>query len=184
MKNRFELAQYFAKLGFKTGAEVGVCDGTYSLILCQTIPGIKMYGIDPYIAYKRYRDYRRQSSLEHAFDHAKEKLKGYPTYEFIVKTSMEAVLQFKDESLDFVFIDGNHDYSFVRDDIREWHKKVRKGGIVSGHDFYVFPSGNDGVPKAVVEYTSANHINLQLTEWDVHNINRDERQPSWYYIKI
>jgi predicted O-methyltransferase YrrM len=183
MKNRGELAKYFNELGFKTGVEVGVCDGTYSLVLEQSIPGVKLYGVDPYITYQRYADYRRQGSLERAYGHAKEKLALYPTYEFIIKTSMIAVKQFADESLDFVFIDGNHTYDFVKEDINAWTPKVRKGGIVSGHDFYVFPSGDHGVIFAVLEYVSAHRITLKTTDWDLENLNRDERQPSWYFTK-
>jgi hypothetical protein len=48
---------------------------------------------------------------------------------------MEAVKDFEDESLDFVYIDGHHGFKWVTEDIFEWSKKVRKGGIVSGHDY-------------------------------------------------
>ena len=183
MRNRAELAKHFGELGFKIGCEVGVCDGTYSLVMEQSIPGVKLYGVDPYITYQRYNDYRRQNSLSKAHEHAIEKLKPYPTYEFVVKTSVEAVKQFADGSLDFVFIDGNHTYDFVKEDITLWTPKVRSGGIVAGHDFYVFPSGDHGVIFAVLEYVSKNRITLKTTDWDNTNPNRDERQPSWYFYK-
>ena len=48
---------------------------------------------------------------------------------------MDVVKQFKDGSLDFVYIDANHEFRSVIDDISEWGKKVKVGGIVSGHDF-------------------------------------------------
>ena len=53
----------------------------------------------------------------------------------IRKFSMDAVKDFPDLSLDFVYIDGNHDFQNVTNDIVEWGKKVRIGGIVSGHDY-------------------------------------------------
>jgi hypothetical protein len=49
---------------------------------------------------------------------------------------MEAVTSFEDRSLDFVYIDANHQIPQVIDDICAWRLKVRKGGIVAGHDFY------------------------------------------------
>jgi hypothetical protein len=49
---------------------------------------------------------------------------------------MDAVKDFKDESLDFAFIDGNHSFEYVINDIAEWSKKVRVGGIISGHDYW------------------------------------------------
>lgn len=46
MKNRTELAKYFAELGFKTGAETGVLKGVYSKELCDMNLGLKLYCID------------------------------------------------------------------------------------------------------------------------------------------
>jgi predicted O-methyltransferase YrrM len=75
---------------------------------------------------------------------------------------MEAVKDFKDESLDFVFIDGNHQYSYVLEDITEWSKKVRSGGIVSGHDYFEFL--DNGVIRAVNEYVKQYpQIKLNIT---------------------
>ena len=48
---------------------------------------------------------------------------------------MDIVKTFEDGSLDFVYIDGNHYFEYVVQDIAFWSKKVRKGGIVSGHDY-------------------------------------------------
>ena len=37
--------------------------------------------------------------------------------------------------VDFVYIDGNHDYDFVMDDIRKYYPLIKKGGVIGGHDF-------------------------------------------------
>jgi cephalosporin hydroxylase len=42
-----------------------------------------------------------------------------------------------DRSLDFVYIDGNHGYEAVLDDLAAWSPKVRTGGFISGHDYRV-----------------------------------------------
>ena len=49
---------------------------------------------------------------------------------------MDAVKDFADESLDFVYIDANHEFKYVTEDIFEWSKKVRKGGAIAGHDYF------------------------------------------------
>ena len=49
-------------------------------------------------------------------------------------SSIEASKKYKDESLDFVFIDGSHIYKHILEDINHWYPKVKKGGILSGHD--------------------------------------------------
>jgi len=122
------------ELGYKKGAEIGVLKGWYSKWLCVKIRGLKLYLIDPYIYYKEYSEQRKQVDLDNYEAEARTRLAKF-NVEFVKKTSMEAINDFLDESLDFVFIDANHDYKWVSEDIREWSKKVRKGGIVSGHDY-------------------------------------------------
>jgi len=49
--------------------------------------------------------------------------------------SVETASTYKDDSLDFVFIDGDHRYEFVKADIEAWVPKVKSGGIIAGHDY-------------------------------------------------
>jgi hypothetical protein len=63
-------------------------------------------------------------------------------------TTNEAAGLFKDESLDAVFIDADHSYEAVKLDIQNWMPKVRRGGILAGHDYN---SAWPGVIKAVNE---------------------------------
>jgi len=182
MKNRIELAKHFAALGFTKGVEVGVCDGRYSEILMQEIPGLTLYGVDPYMTYPEYTSYRSQDTLRKAYEGAKKRLAPYAYYEFVLALSVEAAKLVPFEALDFVFIDGNHDYEYVRADIAAWAPKVRRGGIVSGHDYYIFRSGNDGVVRAVDEYTKEYGYDLQTTGYD-KDAHRDDRQPSWWFQK-
>lgn len=50
-------------------------------------------------------------------------------------TSVEASKLYKNESLDFVFIDAAHDTESVKEDIAHWLPKVKPGGILAGHDY-------------------------------------------------
>lgn len=171
VQNRVELAKYFAKLGFTRGAEIGLYEGYYSEVLCNNIPNLNLLTVDNYP--------RKPLRL---LETAKSRLAQY-NVTFIRKSSMEAVAEIPDASLDFVFIDACHTYECVRDDIREWSKKVRYGGIVSGHDYYESRTGLLGVIKAVDEYVNEHGYTLQLTEWDRHNPVKDDRQPCWYFFK-
>jgi hypothetical protein len=63
-------------------------------------------------------------------------------------TTNEAARLFEDESLDGVFIDADHSYEAVKMDIQNWMPKVRKGGILAGHDY---SSSWPGVVRAVNE---------------------------------
>jgi len=66
--------------------------------------------------------------------------------------SIEASKLYKNESLDFVFIDAAHDYQNVKQDINAWYEKVKYGGILAGHDYY--SSGFKGVALAVNEFVA------------------------------
>jgi predicted O-methyltransferase YrrM len=64
-------------------------------------------------------------------------------------TSLEAATTYLDNSLDFVFIYAQHDYDSVKADILAWAPKVKRGGILAGHDYNY--EGDHGVGKAVRE---------------------------------
>jgi len=179
MKDRIALAEYFRDLGFTKGAEIGVASGYYSAILCQKNPKLKLYCIDPWLKYYDYKDFANPKTFISMEDKAKKLLSKYNTT-IIKKFSIDAVKDFKDGELDFVFIDGNHSYKYVKEDIEIWTPKVRKGGIVSGHDYYKTKAGNVGVIQAVDEYVKEHGYTLKLTRW-AHGVPKDDRQPSWFF---
>lgn len=176
MKNRIELAQYFRDQGYLKGAEIGVCDGIYSEKLMDNIPGLKLYGIDPYVEYHGYPKERIERKMEEAV----ERLSKYENYTLVRASSLEAAKLVPDGSLDFVFIDGAHDYESVKEDIHAWYPKVRMGGILSGHDYYQGKSGGMGVIEAVDEFVKEHDLELQTTEWD-DEAYVDDRQPDWFF---
>lgn len=182
IKNRVEFAKYLGDLGLKKGAEIGVCDGHFSVMLLDTIPGLELYCIDPWLGYGTYREKGFSGHFRNSYEKAMDALSGRAR--IIRKLSMDALADIPDESLDFVFIDGNHSYDYVREDVREWTKKVRKGGIVSGHDYYVMRSGGDDVIRAVNEYVAEHGYQLQVTGWDKEtHIDHDDRHPCWFFVK-
>lgn len=172
---REELALYFKDLGFEQGAEIGVEQGVFTEVLCKT--GLKIYAIDAWAVYKGYRDHVNQEKLDGFYENTKKKLAMYDC-EIIKAFSLDAVKKFKDESLDFVYIDCNHEFQHATNDIAEWSKKVRKGGIVSGHDFKRF-GGKFGlnschIKDVVPAWCYAHQLKLQITK---------ENNPSWFYVK-
>jgi SAM-dependent methyltransferase len=62
--------------------------------------------------------------------------------------SVDAADGYMDGSLDFVFLDASHDYVSVKSDILAWKPKIKKGGIMAGHDYR---EGWVGVDQAVNE---------------------------------
>lgn len=53
--------------------------------------------------------------------------------------STEAASKFKDETIDFCFIDASHDYEAAKKDLEAWFPKVRKNGVFAGHDIHHEP---------------------------------------------
>lgn len=179
-KNRTELAKYFASLGFLKGAEIGVARGDNAEMLCREIPGLELWCVDPWGVYRGNRRGGSQNKHEANYKQTCDRLRTYNTH-IIREASMDAISLFDDESLDFVYLDGNHDYEYVLEDITEWSKKVRKGGIVSGHDYYRFH--NSGIIEAVTEYLK-DHPELELHTTDQnHDEDYDERHPSFWWVQ-
>ena len=168
--------ELFTELGFTKGAEIGVEQGKFSEYLLKTVPNLKLYCIDFWKYYRLWRGMKRQWRQDAYYEEVKKKLAPYDC-EIIKATSMDAVKNFKDESLDFVYIDANHNYENVKEDLREWSKKVRKGGIVCGDDYHKFPSGNDGVIRGLDEYIKDNNIKPWFTFF------YKGKPPNWFYVK-
>jgi hypothetical protein len=167
---RIGLAQLFAELGYKHGAEIGVHRAEYSEILLKFNAGLKLLCIDPWFQCSDYRADRQEVHYQVALD----KLKKYPNTEIIRLLSLEAVQQISDNSLDFVYIDALHDFDSVMLDIICWVPKVRPGGIIAGHDYTV--KRRYGVIPAVDGYTRGHNIQTWYITWV-------DLQPSWFWIK-
>ena len=74
---------------------------------------------------------------------------GLEPPELMVMESHQAAELYKDE-IAFLFIDGNHDYAHVKQDIEDWSPKVKVGGVMAFHDFMM--PHIDGVARAVSEW--------------------------------
>lgn len=128
------LGHWFRDLDFRVGAEIGVEKGLYSSILLKAHPKLELFCIDAWEGYEGYICKLNADDLPFKLMEAQERLNGYNVH-FYKQYSMKAVKRFKDNTLDFVYIDANHDLPWVMDDIIQWEKKVRPGGIVAGHDY-------------------------------------------------
>ena len=63
----------------------------------------------------------------------------YKNISKIKKNSSDASLEFEEETLDLVYIDGAHDYENTVNDIVKWYPKLKRGGILAGHDYRYDP---------------------------------------------
>ena len=154
---RTAFIQMLRERGAKIGVEIGTDHGQYAQELCMGIPELKLTCVDPWVAYTEGEEVKTQSDVNLIFSQALERLKPY-NCKLMRMTSMEAVIFVPSNSLDFVFIDGNHSYEYVYEDIIEWTKKVKPGGIVAGHDYTINQERKYGVIEAVNKYVEENNI--------------------------
>jgi len=151
-----------------------VGSGLYTETLCQQIPGVKMYGIDAWVPYPGIVDFQDANYLEDDHQAAVKRLAPY-NVALVQRMSMDAVGMFQDRSFDFVYIDANHWDPYVTDDIVAWSKKVRRGGIVAGHDYH---AEHPHVIKAVKEHAYYPFFVVGETIL----ANYPENIPSWFWV--
>ena len=175
LTDRDELSAIFHGLGFTSGAEIGVEQGAFSESLLKDNPDCKLYAIDAWKAYRGYRDHTRQGKLDRFYESAKTRLASY-NVEIIRKFSMDAVKDFADRSLDFVYIDGNHDFYHCTSDICLWSKKVKVGGIIAGHD-YVRWNGLKSTTCHVVDVVNAYTRAMDIRPWFL--LGKQDRTYLW-----
>lgn len=153
--SRDELPEFFKSLGFKTGAEIGVYKGEFIEKFCKS--GFKMYAIDNWIikeiAGVKVPGQKDQARQDYLYEKTKKRLAPYDC-RVLRKSSMDAVNDFGAESLDFVYIDAEHSFRGIAEDLYEWYLRVRKGGVIAGHDFAY--SGTD--PSAQASFNANSHV--------------------------
>lgn len=185
--SRDDLPQFFVEMGYKVGAEIGVYKGEFSKKFAQA--GLALYAIDPYQIYPGYKDPGGQEKWDGLYQRAKKTLAPYPNCTIIRKTSMDAIKDFADESLDFVYIDGNHNLKYVIEDICEWSKKVKNGGVISGHDYFFTdpkdPQKVSHIPHAVRAYVDSYNIKkwYVLGREEYRKGEKRDQFRSWMWIK-
>lgn len=146
------------------GVEIGVYKGLNSRSILRTLPIKKLYLVDPYMSYVDYVDTKgNPMNPGGTLITAKKRLKEFDSkVQWIFELSSEAVNSIPG-NFDFVYIDGNHKYEYIKKDIELYYPKIVPGGVIGGHDFWL-PS--EGVIRAVTEFTQKNKIKLHRGEID------------------
>jgi hypothetical protein len=148
------------------GVEIGAYIGHNARIMLKRLWIEHLYLIDPYNI-----DVLKDigfDKIDCEFKKAQKRIKKWKDrVTFILKYSDEAVNDVPND-LDFVYIDGNHDYDFVKKDIELYYPKVKKGGVMGGHDFV---ASEQGVIRAVIEFV------------DAHNLKLYSEEDDWWFVK-
>ena len=180
--HRDTLPEFLASMGYKVGAEIGVYKGAYTCKFLEA--GLEMFAVDPWIAFTgQGRSQHKQEVQDEIFGIAMEALNPYVKTgqcHVIRETSVEAVKNFKPGSLDFVYIDGCHEFPHVAHDLYEWSKVVRPGGVMSGHDYF----NTSPIAQNVLCHVRA-AVDAYTELYDIKNwwIFGNPKYYSWMWIK-
>lgn len=176
MKNRRALARAFPKHG--VGVEIGVFRGDFSEVLLRVTKPRALYLVDPWVHQPDtvYLDgcNRTRREFRAIYRNVKLRFARYATVHVIKAKSLRAVRMFDDASFDWIYIDGNHSYEAVRDDLTAWWPKLKPDGIFAGHD-YIDEQPWFRVKPAVDEFALERGVLVGVTA--------EDRFPSWYIRK-
>jgi hypothetical protein len=190
------IVQKLNDINAKNAVEVGVFKAQFSKHLLENWGGI-LWMVDPWRAFEEgegYVDASNHKQHQTAYLEAMQNIEGYESRAFMLRgLSSDMASRFEDGSLDLVYIDGNHAYEWVKEDIELWWPKLRKGGVLAGHDYldmdwdsgtfadngkdkHIWMTGSEheehiyaglfGVNPAVDEFVEREGLELTLTsEW-------------------
>lgn len=187
------------------GVEIGVHKGDLSKCILSNWDGT-LYMVDTWSPMEDYHDDSMSEDLFTNLNKTIENTKEYQDRGLIIRmTSEQASNLFADNSLDFVYIDGNHKYEYVLQDLNLWYPKVKKGGYLIGDDYLGYDKewwyksgdgkkdkilkkdgkvlGHFGVNSAVNEFTLDKGIELnQLDDKldEVGGITNSKKMNVWW----
>lgn len=158
LKIKPELYKLFPKDG--VGAELGVCQGDNAVMLHKLTQPSHLYLVDIWEKDEdTYKNCPPHLYYDDWFDLVKKKL-PYNNVTLIKQDSIVWLESIPDNFLDWIYIDSLHDYNHVNKEYNLSIKKVKKGGIIAGHDFVCHPPWKTGVIRAVLNQVQNNNLLL------------------------
>lgn len=188
IQSRKQLTELIDLYNLKVGVELGVNEGEFSAHLLQNSKLETLYSVDAWDTdeNKTRSVFRKwatsKGEVSEAHQKTIENLRQFGTRSKLIKAlTFDAVREFADNSIDFVYIDASHRFSGVSMDLIQWWDKLKTGGIMAGHDYWKCYRCEvmDAVNGFVVEHKQI----LHLTTDDLNNRNSPVFPPSFWFQK-
>ena len=199
LTTRGEIPAYLTALDLMgEGVEIGVRDGDFSQWVLSHWNGIKLHLVDPWV----HQDVNLYNDKSNVGQSEQDQLhlnvvnmmtRRFPgRFQIHRDYSVNAAKSFQDNSLDYIYIDGRHDYKGVKEDLQAWYPKLKNGGLFAGHDFVpdgLLSTGDFGVQKSVSEFAQLN--GKEVLSISTKNVNGGREEPqsvdggwtTWYFLK-
>ena len=191
LSSRNQFGNFLNERGLvEKGVEVGTHRGEYASTLLKHWKGT-LYCIDPWRFLPEYENqskFLEGSNGNRQLDYlaAKTSLAPYgPKAVIRKKTSREGANDFREGSVDFVYLDGNHERPYIDEDISLWYPKVKSGGILAGHDVVCpgppsFDNWGKHIQNALIDF----YRRVNLANFYIYLIIEEGGLPwSWYLEK-
>ena len=146
------------------GCEIGVWKGDFSARILEAVRPAELHLVDPWkfeqdeayaAAYYGGKDAKSQNDMDRLFEQVKRRFRRQVSERRVQihrASSTAASCSFQNDYFDWVYIDGNHRYEFVKQDIESYYPKVKAGGLIAGDDYSEGGWWGDGVLRAVDEF--------------------------------
>ncbi len=163
------------------GVEIGIYEGENAAVILEKLPMAKLYLVDPYQSTEKSNETQvTPAELQNIKRRALQRLSKYGDRKiWIYKPSYAAVKDIPD-NLDFVYMDGDHSFEAIFNDLNAYYPKIKKGGVIGGHDFW-----KKSVIQAVRKFKHQKNLYLHcfnlrgLPSFEfVHSDNMD-----WWFVK-
>ncbi len=150
---RYDIPHIIEVRGYRRGVEIGVDHGYFSYYLLKHSRLRKLWSVDSFQGKWSVLEPEVTSMLAEFGDRS----------EIFKATSSQAAAFFHSTltEFDFIYIDADHKYSAIKQDIHLWWPLLRAGGMIAGHDY--LPAGRCGVVQAVDEFAAERGLEVSIT---------------------
>lgn len=157
IKDKVELYNLFPKNA--VGAELGVCQGDNAVMLWNITKPSTLYLVDTWVKVESsYQNCPPHLYYDDWREMVRNKLPN-PNVHLIRSDTIEWLKSIPDNSLDWVYIDSLHQYFHVNIEYELAVQKVKKGGVIAGHDFYCHPiAWKTGIIRAVLNQVQKRNL--------------------------
>jgi predicted O-methyltransferase YrrM len=159
---------FISSKNYSVLVEVGVWKGHSISYLAKQNPSSKIYAVDLFDETYRYKKKNLKMQVPYLYEIYNINLERFNVRDKITDIkgfSWECASKFKDNSVDFVYIDADHRYESVKKDLNAWFSKVTPGGIFAGHDYEPYEGQNHpGIKQAVDEFAFQNNLKIKTFE--------------------
>lgn len=169
-KNRRELVRHLPPRS--VGAEIGVWKGDFSAVLLRRLRPRELHLIDPWVFQPEFpnrmyggKNAKSERDMDAIFEGVRARFTGSPEVKLDRRKSAEAHASFGDGFFDWVYVDGNHEFDFVLQDLVNFHPKVKPGGCLCGDDYLWKNDQGAFTVRAAVEEFCARHPTVQSRQF-------------------